>query len=1125
MKRLFNLFVLLLLFALNAKATDYAVEVMGTTVTSDNANDVLGNGEVKFNASSSTLTLTNATLYSNTQAAVIKASIRLNIVLVGYNQITATQKGAYGIYNDNASSGTYSNVLNISSSDGTGILIISGSSTGIRTTRGGVYLKDCYVEAFGNEYGIYCEKTTSYAAVNVNNSTLLVEGSNYGSIKGFAGINFQNNSEITYPIGAKVGTIDGHKAVVDKNDNLACSQVAIRNNPYKLWIAGVEVTDDNAEDILYDGKVSYVKSTNTLTLKNANISYASDDSPAAIYASTKINIKLIGNNTITNSANGGCGIYNDCVPTTNSVSSIIDITSANGNATLTVNGGSSGIRTYRSGISIKNCSVTAKGEDYGIYCEKPNLYAQFTADNATVNAEGTNKGSLLGFMAINLKNDVEITSLHSVGQIDNYKAMKDEDGNVAKSKVTIKKPANWGLWVKNVMVTKANASNILGDGKVSYDRATKTLTLDHATINCEGMYPEAIYCTDVLNIKLIGDCRIKVPSGNGVSNKMETPTRNSINIYGTIHLPDRSAKNKPDTLFIDAGDAAILTQCGGVKISNCVVVANGIDYGVVCMQNTGSNILSVDNATLIAKGENRGSLVGLNEDTTKKTSLLYPLGSSLSQVNGTPTVTMNNSSIVKDKVIIDNTLWVADKMVTSQNAADILGDGKVSFDVQTRTLTLNNASIHPTTGNRAGVIDAKGLLNIKLIGDNFIEAAYKQKNAVCLEMNTENYKYEDEGATYDLHIFSDDLGSLTVINNYDSGIRAEGGIEIENCKLYVTASSYGIYGGGSYHAGFDANGALIETEGKGAGSLFGFAILPSINTIGRTCIVKPEKCTKREFDGNRNIRYVSELYTVEPIKEKIFISSVYDLYISKNSGSAEVLVGMHNADDILGDGTMSYDLSTKTLTLNNCNLEEEGAAIVSLHDDLSIFYRGVRAIKLIGNNNINGKLDFSSASFYNNRLPFVISGEDYGSLNVNNIDLHNENFTIKDCVLNTKNIKNEMMRNREDGTEYYYEFIIDNSEVTISGEPEKAPICGFYYNQWRGGTVLLEPESAIFSTGELVDGYTSMNPIYGTIRWGLSNVTLDDVRKEADRVLNNVPNHSIENVTSLINRLLMQSKK
>lgn len=40
-----------------------------------------------------------------------------------------------------------------------------------------------------------------------------------------------------------------------------------------------------------------------------------------------------------------------------------------------------------------------------------------------------------------------------------------------------------GLWVGGVEVTSENASNILGDGKASYDAATKTLTLNGATLS------------------------------------------------------------------------------------------------------------------------------------------------------------------------------------------------------------------------------------------------------------------------------------------------------------------------------------------------------------------------------------------------------------------------------------------------------------------------------------------------------------------------------------------------------------------------------------------------------------------------------------------------------------------
>ena len=45
-------------------------------------------------------------------------------------------------------------------------------------------------------------------------------------------------------------------------------------------------------------------------------------------------------------------------------------------------------------------------------------------------------------------------------------------------------------------------------------------------------------------------------------------------------------------------------------------------------------------------------------------------------------------------------LTIAGTTVTDVNKTDVLGDGKVSFDPATNTLTLNNATIQ-TTGNSA----------------------------------------------------------------------------------------------------------------------------------------------------------------------------------------------------------------------------------------------------------------------------------------------------------------------------------------------------------------------------------------------------------------------------------------
>lgn len=74
----------------------------------------------------------------------------------------------------------------------------------------------------------------------------------------------------------------------------------------------------------------------------------------------------------------------------------------------------------------------------------------------------------------------------------------------------------------------------------------------------------------------------------------------------------------------------------------------------------------------------------------------------------------------------DYGLSVAGVDVTSANAADVLGDGTVSYDADTQTLVLDNAVIDYQQGgddNSKGAILFNGDLNIELIGENRITSA------------------------------------------------------------------------------------------------------------------------------------------------------------------------------------------------------------------------------------------------------------------------------------------------------------------------------------------------------------------------------------------------------------------
>lgn len=69
----------------------------------------------------------------------------------------------------------------------------------------------------------------------------------------------------------------------------------------QIYVAGVEVTESNANDVLGDGTVTYDPQTNTLTLNNADITSSGerkDGYVAAIFATGNLNIHVEGENRV-----------------------------------------------------------------------------------------------------------------------------------------------------------------------------------------------------------------------------------------------------------------------------------------------------------------------------------------------------------------------------------------------------------------------------------------------------------------------------------------------------------------------------------------------------------------------------------------------------------------------------------------------------------------------------------------------------------------------------------------------------------------------------------------------------------------------------------------------------------
>ncbi len=162
--------------------------------------------------------------------------------------------------------------------------------------------------------------------------------------------------------------------------------VAFGADSYEVWVGGIQVTSDNANDVLGDGTVSYDAVSNTLTLNNASITNACTpmgSDYAAIYASTALNIHLNGINTVIAPAattGNSYGVY---------CGNQLSITGA---GSLCAMGGKANIYSFGIyslyGVSIEDATVTTTGgkADYfsgGLYS---NLGGISILGDATVTA-------------------------------------------------------------------------------------------------------------------------------------------------------------------------------------------------------------------------------------------------------------------------------------------------------------------------------------------------------------------------------------------------------------------------------------------------------------------------------------------------------------------------------------------------------------------------------------------------------------------------------------------------------------------------------------------------------------------------------------------------------------------
>ncbi len=599
------------------------------------------------------------------------------------------------------------------------------------------------------------------------------------------------------------------------------SAFAMAQETYGIKVAGEDITGYNRYDLTeisgVSGKVYFDPNTRTLTLDNATIE-ANDYNAILNETCDYLTIELIGTNNI--DVTGAAGIYLKEETTIWS----------NSGGKLSVKSDGCALLFGGCPLEISNCWLEAEGA-WGISARNNVAEEVLTIRNSHVEAKGST-GSICDIANLVLDN-CSITQPDGAWFSTQNNAVV-LNGEMVTDKVVI--VPSYGIKIAGVDVTSLNSKDLSVidgvDGNMSYNSETKTLTMEDVTINITGENV-GIWNKEVkgLKINLVGNNTIT--SSEACISILEPST---ISGSGTLRL--KSSNNcgiyLPSSLAVE-----------GIKL-----YAEG-KWGIAGQVfQTSGNVLTICNAYVEVTGS-KGSILEVEDLVLDGCSITQPNGA---EFDAKYHSVLLNGELVTDKVVIEPDSYgvrIADVDVTALNCKDLSVidgvDGKMSYDPETNTLTMEDVTINTT--DFYGIVNNDVMdMKINLVGNNTITTT----NA-CITI----YKTSTISGS----------GTLRLKSSSDCGLYMKSSsLTVESVKLYAE----GIYG----VAGFDGvsgetltlRNAYVEATGSNG------SICDLQNLILDGCsITQP---TGAAFDANvhavaLNGEKVTDKVVIEPVTNGI----------------------------------------------------------------------------------------------------------------------------------------------------------------------------------------------------------------------------------------------------------------
>ena len=299
---------------------------------------------------------------------------------------------------------------------------------------------------------------------------------------------------------------------------------------------------------------------------------------------------------------------------------------------------------------------------------------------------------------------------------------------------------NYPVTVAGIRVTDTNCSNISGagiTGSVSYNPATRTLTLNNATITYVN---HIIECDSTMSIKLIGYNYLVTNSGLG----------------DALYV-------KGDSLVIDGPEGSSLNAvvfCSGSNSRNgtnlivrggCTLESFG-HYGITATGSYSGEFLTIDRSYIVARGATDYSIGGFTNVVLKCAAVAQP---STAVYNTTTRRMVDNGTAISDtvRIVAVYPVRIGSTYVTPQNANNVQGPnitgGTIKYIDSTKTLLLNGARISTQTDSFSGPgVLCDSNITIMVSGECVIDNSYNSyypTTGIGLKLNGDSTSIEGGG--------------------------------------------------------------------------------------------------------------------------------------------------------------------------------------------------------------------------------------------------------------------------------------------------------------------------------------------------------------------------------------------